>query len=122
MLNNNAELDNGVYNENDEKPLEEEAKGKSPEKVDDGLMGLNMPMENNMIKEDPNNENSGLDSMPPSNIHSLNNSQEMIDREKTEKIEELFGYEQEYLISQIENDELTHATTTYFLFDQQKEF
>jgi hypothetical protein len=74
MLNNNAELDNGVYNENDEKPLEEEAKGKSPEKVDDGLMGLNMPMENNMIKEDPNNENSGLDSMPPSNIHSLNNS------------------------------------------------
>lgn len=41
----------------------------------------------------------------------------MIDREKTEKIEELFGYEQEYLISQIENDELTHATTTYFLFD-----
>lgn len=122
MLNNNAELDNGVYNENDEKPLEEEAKDKSPEKVDDGLMGLNMPMENNMIKEDPNNENSGLDSMPPSNIHSLNNSQEMIDREKTEKIEELFGYEQEYLISQIENDELTHATTTYFLFDQQKEF
>ncbi len=52
MLNNNAELDNGVYNENDEKPQEEEAKGKSPEKGDDGLMGLNMPMENNMIKED----------------------------------------------------------------------
>lgn len=52
MLNNNAELDNGVYNENDEKPQEEEAKGKSPDKGDDGLMGLNMPMENNMIKED----------------------------------------------------------------------
>ena len=42
MLNNNAELDNGVYNENDEKPQEEEAKGKSLEKGDDGLMGLNM--------------------------------------------------------------------------------
>ena len=52
MLNNNAELDNGVYNENDEKPQEEQAKDKSPEKVDDGLMGLNQPMENNMIKED----------------------------------------------------------------------
>lgn len=52
MLNNNAELDNGVYNENDEKPVEEEAKVKSPEKADDGLMGLNMPMENNMLKED----------------------------------------------------------------------
>ena len=74
MLNNNAELDNGVYNENDEKPQEEEAKGQSPEKADDGLMGLNMPMENNMIKEDQNNEFSVLDSIPPSNIHSLNNS------------------------------------------------
>lgn len=31
MLNNNAELDNGVYNENEEKPKEEE----------DGLMGMN---------------------------------------------------------------------------------
>jgi hypothetical protein len=44
-------------------------------------------MENNMIKEDQNNDGSGLDSIPPSNIHSLNNSQEMIDREKIEKIE-----------------------------------
>ena len=87
MLNNNAELDNGVYNENDEKPQEEQAKAKSLEKVDDGLMGLNQPMENNMIKEDQNNDGSGLDSIPPSNIHSLNNSQEMIDREKIEKIE-----------------------------------
>ena len=75
-----------------------------------------------MIKEDQNNEYSGIDSMPPSNIHSLNNSQEMIDREKIEKIEEMFGFDQEYLISQIENDELNHATTTYFLIDQQKEF
>ena len=40
MLNNNAELDNGVYNENDEKP-EEQKDYKSPEKADDGLMGLN---------------------------------------------------------------------------------
>lgn len=34
MLNNNAELDNGVYNEN-------EADKKEEEKQDDGLIGLN---------------------------------------------------------------------------------
>jgi len=44
MLNNNAELDNGVYNENEE---EEEAKGPAPDpqghaKEDDGLLGMNM--------------------------------------------------------------------------------
>jgi len=36
MLNNNAELDNGVYNEN-----EEEEKEATPKK-DDGLMGLDL--------------------------------------------------------------------------------
>ena len=35
MLNNNAEMDNGVYNENEEKEKEE----------DDALMGMNAPME-----------------------------------------------------------------------------
>lgn len=47
MLNNNAELDNGVYNENDGN--EENGNGQhqnSPanekEAPDDGLMGLNM--------------------------------------------------------------------------------
>jgi hypothetical protein len=39
MLNNNAELDNGVYNENEEK--EEEAPPAKPEK-DDGLKGLDV--------------------------------------------------------------------------------
>lgn len=45
MLNNNAELDNGVYNENEVAP----AKAASPDKKaakDDGLMGLNVQMEN----------------------------------------------------------------------------
>jgi len=34
MLNNNAELDNGVYNENEQEKKEEE-------KADDGLVGFN---------------------------------------------------------------------------------
>jgi hypothetical protein len=38
MLNNNAELDNGVYNEN-EKP--------APKEVDDGLIGFNQQIEAN---------------------------------------------------------------------------
>ena len=37
MLNNNAELDNGVYNDADEDEKEKEKK----EQEDDGLMGLN---------------------------------------------------------------------------------
>ena len=37
MLNNNAELDNGVYNENEEETPAEEEK-----KQDDGLIGLDM--------------------------------------------------------------------------------
>jgi len=47
MLNNNAELDNGVYNENEEEEekakAEEEAK---KEKKDDGLLGMDMQIEN----------------------------------------------------------------------------
>jgi len=42
MLNNNAELDNGVYNENEE---EEELKP-TPDKKEDNLMGLDMQIEN----------------------------------------------------------------------------
>mmetsp|Transcript_8033 Transcript_8033/g.13486 ORF Transcript_8033/g.13486 Transcript_8033/m.13486 type:complete len:210 (-) Transcript_8033:373-1002(-) len=38
MLNNNAELDNGVYNENEEEKKEEDA---NAEEKDDGLIGLN---------------------------------------------------------------------------------
>ena len=41
MLNNNAELDNGVYNENEE---EEEEKKEEPK--EDNLVGLNMQLDN----------------------------------------------------------------------------
>ena len=48
MLNNNAELDNGVYNENDEKDNIQPQNSPRDEKEapDDGLMGLNMQIEN----------------------------------------------------------------------------
>ena len=51
MLNNNAELDNGVYNENEEeeeKAAAEEAKQKEEAKKreDDGLLGMNVQIEN----------------------------------------------------------------------------
>lgn len=48
MLNNNAELDNGVYNENEEKdqhqnsPREGNDANDKDAQPDDGLMGLNM--------------------------------------------------------------------------------
>ena len=41
MLNNNAELDNGVYNDNEE---DEEEKKEEP--VQDNLVGLNVQFEN----------------------------------------------------------------------------
>ena len=48
MLNNNAELDNGVYNENDEK--EESAAQNSPAKPqeNDGLTGLDQQIDNDV--------------------------------------------------------------------------
>lgn len=48
MLNNNAELDNGVYNENDEKDAMQPQNSPRDEKdaPDDGLMGLNMQIDN----------------------------------------------------------------------------
>ena len=61
MLNNNAELDNGVYNENDEKPKEEEQ---------DGLMGMNQQMEAEPCNNEPSFQVSNLNS----NIGSLNTS------------------------------------------------
>ena len=39
MLNNNAELDNGVYNENEQEEAKEENKD------DDALMGMNQQIE-----------------------------------------------------------------------------
>ena len=43
MLNNNAELDNGVYNENEEE--EEEKKAEEAAKQDN-LVGLNLQLDN----------------------------------------------------------------------------
>jgi hypothetical protein len=47
MLNNNAELDNGVYNENEEEEAQQnEAKIAEKPKEDDGLLGMDMQIEN----------------------------------------------------------------------------
>lgn len=46
----------------------------------------------------------------------------MIDEEKIHKMKDLYGYEPEYVYDQLENDELNHATSTYFLMNQEKEF
>ena len=52
MLNNNAELDNGVYNENEEKdqhqnsPRDGNEANDNQAQPDDGLMGLNMQIDN----------------------------------------------------------------------------
>ena len=79
MLNNNAELDNGVYNEN-------EQENKEGNEEDDGLMGLNQQIENkgdDAVLDDPRmdlapahqgNSGSNPASGMPSNIHSLNTS------------------------------------------------
>ena len=58
MLNNNAELDNGVYNEPEEK--KQETSLQEDQKPDDGLVGLNMQFENTSPVDD------GLDSGPNS--------------------------------------------------------
>ena len=58
MLNNNADLDNGVYNENEEelkKQQEEEANKKLTEQTDD-LTGLNEVIISEATKEDPAEE------------------------------------------------------------------
>ena len=52
----------------------------------------------------------------------MNTSMHILDEERIEKIESLYGYPQEFMRSQLENDELNHATATYFLIDQEKEF
>lgn len=130
MLNNNAELDNGVYNENEEKPGDQPQNSPLSEKeaVDDGLMGLNMQIEN---KGPMNGQGGGADSGQPisqidsnatSNLHSLNTSQIVVDTEKAQTLEEQYGYDYDYVIESVENEELNHCTTVYYLIDQEKEF
>lgn len=46
----------------------------------------------------------------------------MVDADRVERMEEEFGFEYNYVIDQLENDQLNHATTTYFLMDTEKEF
>ena len=46
----------------------------------------------------------------------------MVEPERVEYMEEMFGYRYNYVIEQLENDELNHATTTYFLLEAEKEF
>lgn len=56
MLNNNADLDNGVYNENEEElKKEEEAAKKLSEQTDD-LTGLNEVIISEATKDDPTEE------------------------------------------------------------------
>lgn len=137
MLNNNAELDNGVYNENDEK--EESGAQNSPAKAqeNDGLTGLDQQIDNDVEPNllQPQDNKSAADNVavsmigPPqvesnatSNLHSLNTSQIVVDTEKACKLEERYGYDYDYIIESLENEELNHCTTAYYLLDQQKEF
>ena len=110
MLNNNAELDNGVYNEPEEK---------KDEKPKDELTGLDVQILSNPAEEAPA---PVIDSNMVSAVQSLNNSAVMVDEEKIEKMSEMYGYQYDFVLNHLDNDELNHATTTYFLLDCEKEF
>lgn len=77
MLNNNAELDNGVYNEQEDKKKDEDDKQQAEKKPDDGLTGLDQQIDN----LPPVNADDGgaatpiLDSNLQSQLQSLNTSQ-----------------------------------------------
>ena len=115
MLNNNAELDNGVYNDNDE---DDKPAGKKED--DDGLVGLNQQIQSEPTYE-PQVEDQfaegKLASAPASYLQSLNTSQEILDDDKIEKLERDFGYPPAYTRQQLMDDKLDHCTTTYFLVD-----
>lgn len=66
MLNNNAELDNGVYNENEEEEKEKELEKEKEKQKDDGLLGMNMQIEN----KSPQIIKSGSPSAPRSKFES----------------------------------------------------
>ena len=79
MLNNNAELDNGVYNENEE---EEE------KKEEDGLVGLNNPIEHKVnipLSVSPKKDHS---SHQTTVMQSLNTSQVILDEDKIDSLED----------------------------------
>ena len=109
MLNNNAELDNGVYNEPEEKKAA---------KKDDKLTGMNEVIQQSPVAEQAT---PMIDSQMVSALNSLNNSAVMVDEERIESMGK-FGYRSEYVLECLDNDELNHATTSYFLMDCEKEF
>ena len=80
MLNNNAELDNGVYNENEEKAKEEEQ---------DALVGMNQQLDAPAPVAD--NTSAQPETFPISNINSnigsLNTSQIMVDEDNVDKMQ-----------------------------------
>ena len=91
MLNNNAELDNGVYNDNEEEQKEAAKVTEEEENNDDGLAGPNMEQ----VNFPPSND---LDSViplsqQPSAFQSLNTSQVMIEDEKIERLVAEYGYQ-----------------------------
>jgi len=46
----------------------------------------------------------------------------MVDHERVDKMQELYGFPPEYVIDKLENDELNHASSCYFLLDVSKEY
>ena len=115
MLNNNAELDNGVYNDNDE---DDKPAGKKED--DDGLVGLNQQIQSEPTEEH-HVEDQATESKPPSApasyLQSLNTSQEILDDDKIEQMHQSFRYPPEHTRQQLLDDKLNHCTTTYFLMD-----
>lgn len=65
---------------------------------------------------------SNMQSNKNSNLQSLNTSQVMVDHERVDKMQELYGFPPEYVIDKLENDELNHASSCYFLLDVSKEY
>ena len=99
MLNNNAELDNGVYNEAEEEKKEE------PKPKDDGLTGLDMVMDNNIsAPPSPSKHERMPESRDLTAMNSLNTSQIILDDDRVDKLVAKYGYTAEYVREQLEND------------------
>ena len=115
MLNNNADLDNGVYNENEEelKKQEEADKAIKVSEQTDDLTGMNEVIVSEATKEDLTEEINF--EMVDAEPESLNTSQVIIDEDKVHLMEKNFEYSRDYIIKQIESDALNHCTSTYYL-------
>lgn len=61
-------------------------------------MGLNMQIENKGNAPSDNQPSSNIESNATSNLHSLNTSQIVVDTEKAQKVEELYGYDYDFII------------------------